>query len=69
MPHGLYIDKEDNIWVTDVALHQVMRFKSGSSEPDLVIGDKLQPGNHKSQFCKPADVIVLSTGDILVADG
>lgn len=25
LPHGLYIDFEDNIWVTDVALHQVYR--------------------------------------------
>ena len=23
MPHGLHIDQEDNLWVTDVALHQV----------------------------------------------
>lgn len=23
MPHGLTIDHEDNVWLTDVALHQV----------------------------------------------
>ena len=23
MPHGLTVDSEDNVWVTDVALHQV----------------------------------------------
>ena len=23
MPHGLHIDSEDNMWITDVALHQV----------------------------------------------
>ena len=23
MPHGIYIDKQDRIWVTDVAMHQV----------------------------------------------
>ena len=23
MPHGLHIDHNDNIWLTDVALHQV----------------------------------------------
>ncbi len=23
MPHGLHIDHEDNVWITDVALHQV----------------------------------------------
>jgi peptidylamidoglycolate lyase len=26
MPHGLTVDKDDNIWVTDVALHQVFKF-------------------------------------------
>ena len=23
MPHGLYLDKEENLWLTDVAMHQV----------------------------------------------
>ena len=23
MPHGLTVDSEDNVWITDVALHQV----------------------------------------------
>jgi len=25
MPHGLTVDKYDNIWVTDVGLHQVFK--------------------------------------------
>jgi peptidylamidoglycolate lyase len=25
MPHGITLDAEDNIWVTDVALHQVLK--------------------------------------------
>jgi streptogramin lyase len=25
MPHGIATDAEDNIWVTDVALHQVLK--------------------------------------------
>jgi len=28
MPHGLKVDKENNIWVTDVALHQIFKFNS-----------------------------------------
>jgi hypothetical protein len=23
MPHGLFIDNQENIWLTDVAMHQV----------------------------------------------
>ena len=26
MPHGLAIDKDNNIWVTDVGLHQIFKF-------------------------------------------
>jgi len=25
MPHGIAVDAEDNIWVTDVALHQALK--------------------------------------------
>lgn len=24
MPHGLTVDPEDNVWLTDVAMHQVL---------------------------------------------
>ena len=69
MPHGLTIDNHDNIWVTDVALHQVMRFPNGSTTADLVLGKKLEPGFDDVRFCKPADVAVLKTGEFFVADG
>jgi hypothetical protein len=26
MPHGLFVDNEENIWLTDVAMHQVNLF-------------------------------------------
>ena len=35
MPHGLKIDPEGNIWVTDVGLHQVMKFERGQTKPSL----------------------------------
>lgn len=28
MPHGLTIDRHDNLWVTDVALHQAFKVNS-----------------------------------------
>jgi hypothetical protein len=27
MPHGLTVDKDNNVWVTDVGLHQVFKFQ------------------------------------------
>ncbi|XP_030832214.1 uncharacterized protein LOC587198 [Strongylocentrotus purpuratus] len=70
MPHGLYIDPEDNMWITDVALHQVFKFPAGSKEPSLILGTKFEPGQDLDHFCKPTDVAVDSrTGDFYVADG
>ena len=33
MPHGLTVDTEGNTWVTDVGLHQVMKFEPGKKDP------------------------------------
>lgn len=39
MPHGLTVDSKNNIWVTDVALHQVMKFANGEkSIPAMTLG-------------------------------
>merc|ERR1711892_835400 len=44
MPHGLKIDHEGNTWVTDVGMHQVMKFNKGDTKPSLVLGEKFVPG-------------------------
>ncbi|XP_055379907.1 peptidyl-alpha-hydroxyglycine alpha-amidating lyase 1 [Condylostylus longicornis] len=71
MPHGLTIDSEDNVWVTDVALHQVMKFgpKGSNNKPQLILGTSMKPGHGRNQFCKPTSVAVLPDGDFFVADG
>ena len=35
MPHGLKVDHDGNTWVTDVGLHQVMKFNKGATTPSL----------------------------------
>ena len=35
MPHGIAVDAEDNIWVTDVALHQAL--KVGKSDTSVTV--------------------------------
>ena len=35
LPHGLKIDSEGNTWVTDVGLHQVIKFNRGETQPSL----------------------------------
>lgn len=70
MPHGITVDREDNIWLTDVALHQVMKFNNKNrTHPELVLGTKFKPGHSRSTFCKPSAVAVISNGDFFVADG
>ncbi|KAK3593802.1 hypothetical protein CHS0354_014344 [Potamilus streckersoni] len=69
MPHGISLDREGNIWLTDVALHQVFRIPVGKEEPDLVLGEKFVPGVDDIHFCKPSDVVVMSTGEFFVSDG
>ena len=39
MPHGVYVDHDGNVWVTDVALHQVLKFDFNTTEPSLVLGE------------------------------
>lgn len=70
MPHGITVDREDNIWLTDVALHQVMKFNDKNrTHPEFVLGTQFKPGHSHTTFCKPTAVAVIANGDFFVADG
>lgn len=75
MPHGLTVDHEDNLWLTDVALHQVFKFPplvtlSGNvTKPLLILGERFINGKDDSHFCKPSAVAVMKDGDFFVSDG
>ncbi|CAG5099659.1 Similar to Pal2: Peptidyl-alpha-hydroxyglycine alpha-amidating lyase 2 (Drosophila melanogaster) [Cotesia congregata] len=69
LPHGLHIDARGNVWLTDVALHQVFKFTPGSTNPDLILGEALTPGSDNDHFCQPTSVAIANTGEIVVADG
>ncbi|KIC91066.1 peptidyl-alpha-hydroxyglycine alpha-amidating lyase family protein [Flavihumibacter sp. ZG627] len=68
MPHGLTVDKENNIWVTDVGLHQVFKF---TKEGRLLmkLGVVKQPGNDSLHFNLPTDIAVADDGYFYVSDG
>ncbi len=66
--HGLRIDGGDNVWITDVGNHLVMKFNA-KGKLLLTLGKKDQPGDTPDKFNKPADVAVTAAGDIYVADG
>ncbi|XP_029025575.1 peptidyl-glycine alpha-amidating monooxygenase isoform X2 [Betta splendens] len=71
MPHGITIDQKNNYWVTDVALHQVMKLSGdGTDRVLLTLGEAFTPGSDKQHFCQPTDVAVdPHTGNVFVSDG
>lgn len=68
IPHGLTLDGDDNIWVTDVGLHQVFKF-SRRAALLLTLGEAGRAGDDRSHFDGPTDVAVAADGAIYVADG
>lgn len=68
LAHGLRVDADGNIWITDIAHHTVTKFDS-TGKVLLTLGRKDQPGDSKDQFNKPTDIAVAPSGDIYVSDG
>lgn len=60
------IDRHGNIWVTDVAMHQVFKFRPGSLRPSVTIGQRFLPGSSPNFLCKPTAVAVASTGEVFI---
>jgi len=72
-PHGLYVDRDDNVWITD----GFGKNKKGNTaiklSPDgkvlMTLGEPGVAGDGPNQFNAPSDVVVAPNGDIFVADG
>ncbi|XP_053686740.1 peptidyl-alpha-hydroxyglycine alpha-amidating lyase 2 [Sabethes cyaneus] len=69
MPHGMTIDRNGNMWLTDVALHQAFKFMPGHDYPSITIGRRFEPGSSRNHLCKPTATAVASTGEVFIADG
>ena len=68
MPHGLTVDGENNIWVTDVGLHQVFKF-SHEGKLLLKLGEAGVAAADSLHFNQPTDVAVAEDGSFYVSDG
>ena len=69
--HGLRIDKDGNIWATDVGAHTVMKLDP-QGKVLMTLGTKGQRGewNESSRlFYEPNDIAIAINGDIFVAQG
>jgi sugar lactone lactonase YvrE len=71
--HGLRIDRDGNLWATDVGGHIVMKL-TRDGKPLLTIGTKGEAGewneatgSHKLN--QPNDVVIAANGDVFIAQG
>ena len=72
-PHGIYVDKDNNVWVTDGQGkngkgQQVFKF-SPDGRVLMTLGKAGVVGDGEDTFNQPSAVIVASDGNIFVADG
>jgi sugar lactone lactonase YvrE len=73
-PHGLHVDRDGNVWVTDHGNpktkrgHQVFKF-SPDGKVLLTLGHPGMSGETPDMFNNPSDVLVAPNCDIFVADG
>lgn len=66
--HGIHVDTSDNIWVTDLGRHVVMKLNP-QGKLLLTLGTLDEPGESPSNFNQPSSVAVARSGSIYVADG
>jgi sugar lactone lactonase YvrE len=72
-PHGITVDKDGNVWVTDAGGgggrgHQVIKF-SADGQILIRLGVAGVTGNDPTHFNNPSSVLVAPNGDIFVGDG
>jgi peptidylamidoglycolate lyase len=68
LPHGITIDASDNVWLTDVALHQVFKY-SHDGTLLLTVGERGVPGTDSAHFNRPSGVVAAPDGSFYVSDG
>ena len=73
LPHGIHVDADGNVWVTDSMGtvdkgHQVIKF-SPEGEVLLALGQPGRRGIEPGLLNEPCDVITAPNGDIFVSDG
>ncbi len=68
LPHLLTVDADDNVWIADVALHQVFKL-SRDGRLLMTLGVRAVPGDDSAHFNRPSDVAVAPDGAFYVSDG
>ena len=69
--HGIRIDKDGNIWATDVGAHTVMKL-SPQGQVLITLGEKGQAGawdGATHRFNEPNDIVIAANGDLFITQG
>jgi sugar lactone lactonase YvrE len=71
--HGIRIDKDGNIWATDVGAHTVMKL-SPQGQVLLTLGTKGKAGEWNEAagsrlFNEPNDIVIAANGDLFITQG
>lgn len=66
--HGLRIDRDENVWITDISRHVVLKCDP-HGKVLMMLGKPDQPGDTPNQFNKPTDVAFAPSGEFYVSDG
>jgi hypothetical protein len=72
-PHGFYVDRNGDVWVTDGQAgggkgHTVIKF-APDGKVLMTLGKPGVAGDAQGMFNTPSDVVTAPNGDIFVADG
>jgi sugar lactone lactonase YvrE len=72
-PHGLFVDRDDNVWVTDGRGKDGKGHTAIKFNPDgkvlMTLGKPGVAGTGPDEFNAPSAVLVAPNGDIFIADG
>ncbi len=73
MPHGMFVDADNNVWVTDTGRANGKGYQVHKFSPDgdvlMTLGTPGGTGDGPDSFNGPSDVLVAPNGDIFVAVG
>jgi DNA-binding beta-propeller fold protein YncE len=67
VPHGLRVDRDDNVWTTDNGNHVLRKF-NGDGRLLATLGTEGKASGGKEGFRAPDDLVFDSRGNIYVAD-
>ena len=68
VPHGITIDRQNNVFLTDVALQQVFKF-THQGKAIFALGEPRVGAWDATHFNEPTDIAIRSDGTFYVSDG